>query len=212
MSLLSQAAEDGAQLADRAAVRESAVRQRILDGAYRQVLAVGVGRATLTDIAKAAGVSRMTVYRHYSGGEEILQDLMTREFNALIGTGVQAHGAAPEATRAGIVEAAVQSLEALSSHPLFMRILVADAELLLPYVTQRPGRFQQHAADLLAIGIAAAEDVRDDDPRRLAESMLLTMRGYALADKSAWSRARRRGVLADLARMLDALLAPESAA
>lgn len=188
---------------------EPSTAERILDAAERCVLAVGFTRTTLTDIAKTAGLSRMTVYRHWASSGEILQELMTREFNAVIGEGIDGLSGDTEITRELIVDAGVDALEALSEHPLFLRILASDPDLLLPYVTERPGRFQQHAAGLLAAAIGRSGDVRDDSPQRLAESTLLALRGYALTDKSGWSRVRRRRVLDDLRRMLDGLLAPE---
>src|SRR3569833_2238657 len=45
----------------------------ILDAAHAQVMAGGVRRATLTDIASRAGVSRMTVYRRYPDVRSVLQ-------------------------------------------------------------------------------------------------------------------------------------------
>jgi AcrR family transcriptional regulator len=189
-------------------------RERILDAAGRCVANVGIARTTLTDVARGAGVSRMTVYRHYAGVEAILQDLMTREFNAIVDDAVSARPAGGAVTRREIVAGVIASLEALTAHPLFGRILTTDAELLLPYLTERPGRFQSHAegvlAGALAAGIATGE-VRDDDPARLAATIVLALRGYALTAKDDWSDARRSAVLDDLSRMLDGLLAGEDA-
>ena len=47
-------------------------------------MAVGVRRTTLTDVARRAGVSRMTVYRRFPDVAALLQALMTREFGALV--------------------------------------------------------------------------------------------------------------------------------
>lgn len=188
-------------------------KERILDAAARRVSAVGVTRTTLTDVAKAAQLSRMTIYRNYPSIEAVLQDLMTREFNGVVTDSIAGAGEDAPVTRAVIVERTIESLDNLSAHPLFLRILEADPELLLPYITERPGRFQQHAQSVLAsaleAGIAAGE-IRRDDPERLASSMILAMRGFALTDKSSWSRKRRRAMLGDVARMFDAMLAPEA--
>ena len=58
---------------------------RLLDAARECVLAVGVRRTTVTDVARRAGVSRMTLYRRYPDLEAVLAALMTREFGRLIG-------------------------------------------------------------------------------------------------------------------------------
>jgi AcrR family transcriptional regulator len=188
--------------------------EKILDAAKKCVLNVGLSRTTLTDVAKTAGLSRMTVYRSYPSVEAILQDLMTREFNGVVGESIEFDFQEGEftITRAQLVESIVTALEGLTSHPLFARILSTDPELLLPYITERPGRFQQNAEDVLATGIGvgiAGGEIRDDDPRRLAASMMLATRGYALIDKSGWSRPHRARMLEDLRTMFDLLLAPE---
>lgn len=205
MSLLSQEATTSQGT-------EGDTRERILDAAGRCVESVGFSRTTLTDVAKTARLSRMTIYRNYASVEAILQDLMTREFNGLVAETIGR--ARPEPSRLAIVEGVLGALEALTVHPLFMRLLSTDPELLLPYITERPGRFQLHAEDellrVLKLGIATGE-VRREDPKRLAGSMMLAMRGYAFVDKSSWSKRRREQALDDLSLMFERLLAPETA-
>lgn len=181
----------------------------ILDAAHAQVMAVGVRRTTLTDIAARAGVSRMTVYRRYPDVRTVLQALMTREFAALIEQASRdAEAAGSERER--VVRIAVHGAELLAAHPLFLRLLDVDPELLLPYVTERVGRFQALVIDDLAERLSRAMDegaVRRADPRRLASAMELAMRGYVLSahsDAPEDERVHR----ADLAEMLDAFLRP----
>ncbi len=56
----------------------------LLDAARECVLARGVRRTTLTDIARTADVSRMTLYRRFPDVRSVLAALMTREFGALL--------------------------------------------------------------------------------------------------------------------------------
>ena len=53
--------------------------QAILDATRSSILDLGVRRTTLTEVARRADVSRMTVYRHYPDVDAILRDLMTRD-------------------------------------------------------------------------------------------------------------------------------------
>jgi len=181
----------------------------ILDAAHDQVMAVGVRRTTLTDIAARAGVSRMTVYRRYPDVRTVLQALMTREFGQLIAEAAREAAGAPDG-RTRIVETAVHGAELLAAHPLFVRLLDVDPELLLPYVTERVGAFQRLVLDDLETRLAEAMregSVRQADPRRLASAMELAMRGYVLAahaDAPEEERAHRE----DLRDMLDAFLRP----
>ncbi len=52
----------------------------VLDAVRDCVLAVGVRRTTLTDVARRAGVSRMTLYRRWPDVRTLVGDLMTREW------------------------------------------------------------------------------------------------------------------------------------
>src|SRR3954462_11232140 len=56
----------------------------ILDAARATVLDFGVGRATVSEVARRAGVSRMTVYRRHPDGAALLRALMAREFAAVL--------------------------------------------------------------------------------------------------------------------------------
>lgn len=186
------------------------IEVRILDAAYAQVMTVGFRRTTVTDVAERARLSRMTVYRRFPDVAGLLQALMWREFGAILER-ARTEAAGVEDTRERIVAGAVRGLELLTTHELFLRLLDVDPELLLPYMTQRPGRFQDAAATAIAgeLKEAMAEGaVREDDPERLARSMILAMRGYAFSARDATGRKQRRLVLEDLRRMLDGLLAP----
>src|SRR5690606_41482687 len=106
------------------------------------VLAVGVRRTTLTDVARRAGVSRMTLYRRWPDVRSLVGDLMTREWIAV------ATGAMPErrpgvTTRALIVDGLVAGVRAFRGHPLFRKIVDVDPEPLLPHVLDRRGARQE---------------------------------------------------------------------
>ncbi|MGH2970425.1 MAG: helix-turn-helix domain-containing protein, partial [Solirubrobacteraceae bacterium] len=56
----------------------------VLDAARACVLAVGFRRTTFSDVARRAGVSRMTLYRRFPDLETLLSSLMTREFGRVV--------------------------------------------------------------------------------------------------------------------------------
>src|SRR5689334_17058960 len=72
---------------------ETRAADPVLDAARACVLAVGVRRTTFSDVARRAGVSRMTLYRRYPDLEALLSALMTYEFGAIVAA---ARGAAGE--------------------------------------------------------------------------------------------------------------------
>src|SRR3954469_13195582 len=70
-----------------------------LDAARSAILAVGWSRTTLTDIARRAGVSRMTLYRRWPDTQTLLADLMTREWGRVVAAaGANSGGAPPPPT------------------------------------------------------------------------------------------------------------------
>jgi AcrR family transcriptional regulator len=151
---------------------------RVLDAARACILAVGVRRATVTDVARRAGVSRMTLYRRYPDLEAVLSALMTREFGRLIGQAAEG-----ETTRERVVHMVVGGSRALASDPLFVRLLDVDPELLLPYMTRRLGGVQRIAvaagAEALAVDDGSVR--RDASPEVLSAGIELIARGFVLA-------------------------------
>ena len=126
-------------------------RDAYLDAARDCILDVGWRRTTLTEVARRAGVSRMTIYRTWSDMPQLLGDLMTREWTALVASAGIAD--AGQITRRGavdrIVGSAMRTVRALRENELFVRIVELDPELLLPYLLSRRGRSQQAILDLL---------------------------------------------------------------
>jgi AcrR family transcriptional regulator len=154
---------------------------RLLDAARACVLAVGVRRTTVTDVARRAGVSRMTLYRRFPDLEGVLAALMTREFGRLVAQAAeQAEGAT---ARERVVAMVVHGSRSLAQDPLFVRLLDVDPELLLPYVTRRLGGMQRIAVAAGAEALAAGDgSVRTDvSPEVLSAAIELIARGFVLA-------------------------------
>lgn len=155
----------------------------MLDAARDCVLAVGVRRTTLTDVARRAGVSRMTLYRRWPDVRTLVGDLMTREWIAL------AVGAMPPAdqdvpTRTRLADGLVAGVAAFRSHPLFDKIVDVDPELLLPYVLDRRGASQDALLGLITGALAeghADGSVRRLHPELQARSLLLVVQSFALS-------------------------------
>jgi AcrR family transcriptional regulator len=183
---------------------------QILDAARATVLDFGVRRTTVSEVARRAGLSRMTVYRRYPDGAELMRALMTREFGGLL---VRARGETSSAGATGrerLVEAALLTVELLMTHPLMLRLLELDPELLLPYLTERIGRFQELAREAVA-GLVrdgqADGSIRDGDPGTLAAACELAVRGLVISARSLSARQRERA-LGEMRVMLDAYLRP----
>ncbi|MEV6553466.1 TetR/AcrR family transcriptional regulator [Streptomyces sp. NPDC051597] len=157
--------------------------EAVLDAARDCVLAVGVRRTTLTDVARRAGVSRMTLYRRWPDVRTLVGDVMTREWvSVTLGDTPRTDTTRP--VREQLVEGLVTGLRAFREHPLLRKILDVDPELLLPYLFDRRGASQDA---LLAFVQEALEQghadgsVRADHPLRQARSLFLVMQSFALS-------------------------------
>ncbi|MFF4504524.1 TetR/AcrR family transcriptional regulator [Streptomyces sp. NPDC001401] len=155
----------------------------VLDAVRDCVLAVGVRRTTLTDVARRAGVSRMTLYRRWPDVRTLVGDLMTREWVDVATRAIPERR--PEAdARSLLVEGLVAGVESFRAHPLFRKIVDVDPELLLPYVLDRRGASQIALLELLADGLKeghADGSVRVGHPERQARSLLLIVQSFTLS-------------------------------
>ncbi|MBA2767134.1 MAG: TetR/AcrR family transcriptional regulator [Actinomycetota bacterium] len=176
----------------------------LLDATHATVLDFGVRRTTLSEVAKRAGVSRMTVYRRHPDGAGLIRALMHREFGAVL-TRALADVCDRGTVGERLVAACVRTVELLVTHPLLLRLLEVDPELLLPYVTGAPGRFQEEARATLREAIASGQadgSVRAGDPTLLAATAETAGRGLVLAARSLDDSQREAGL-----RELELLLA-----
>lgn len=184
--------------------------EQLLDAAHACVLAVGVRRTTVTDVARRAGVSRMTLYRRFPDVTSLIQALMTREFSAIIGEIDKETGGFPTA-RERLVEGAVRGCDRLTRNPLFLRIVDVDPELLLPYVTTRLGSFQKAVVASLESQLregAADGSIAAGAPEIVARTIELALRGFVLQTLAEGAEAAREPELHELRRLLDRYLAP----
>jgi AcrR family transcriptional regulator len=191
------------------AVADREIPEPILAATKATVLAVGVRRTTLTDVARRAGVSRMTLYRLVPDVTTLVLAVMTREFAALLDA-AEAASSRRRSARARIVATTVEVARRLPDEPLFRRVLDVDPELLLPYLTDRIGATQRlavaHLRRMLAEGVADGS-VRRTDLDVLATTLVLTVAPYVVSARLL-DEVGRGAALDELSRMVDAWLAP----
>ena len=180
-----------------------------LDAARDCILDVGWRRTTLTEVARRAGVSRMTIYRSWSDMPQLLGDLMTREWGGLVGAAAErAEGGSP---RDRIVDGVVRAVVALREHPVFRRIVDVDPETLLPYLVDRRGTSQDlilaRLTEDLRLGQAEGS-VRAADPALLARGVLLTTHGFVISAGTMTDAVAGVALDGELRLLLDRYLAP----
>ncbi|MGZ5409979.1 MAG: TetR/AcrR family transcriptional regulator [Aeromicrobium sp.] len=181
-----------------------------LDAALDCILDVGVKRTTITDIARRAGVARMTIYRKWPDMLALLGDLMVREWLA------EAEEIRP-GTTAGAVDAGalaqivVEVSRSMRQNALFQKIVDVDPEFLIPYIFHRRGRTQDALLDMVRDNLVAGQaagTVRAGDPAVMARSILLTALGSTVSMRTMTDDVKPGDIDAELLLQLERYLAP----
>ena len=147
------------------------IGDRILDAAASCVLAYGVDRVTLAEIARRAGVSRPTVYRRWPDTRAVLASLLTARI-----VGVLRDIPSRSGGRDALVERIVAVAERLRHDEVVMSVFHSAPELAMVYIAERLGTSQQILIGAVAAELQAAQgdgSVRAGDPRQLAAMCLL---------------------------------------
>ena len=188
--------------------------EAILDAASSTVADLGFRRTTVADVARRAGVSRMTIYREYGDASAVFHALLTREMTAVMTAAAETAAAAPTG-RGRLVEGTVGTVAGCIHHPLLRRILDIDSEFLLPFIVERFGASQRLALatlhELLTEGLADSS-IRPLDPATLdatAHTLLLTVQSFVFSARITQAKADQDAVLAELRHLLDSYLRPE---
>jgi AcrR family transcriptional regulator len=171
----------------------------LLDAARESILAVGWRRTTLTDVARRAGVSRMTLYRRWPDMQSLLADLMTREWTAAM-AGVTAGNDPGTSLLAQVRRGVVLTARAIRDDELFAKIVDVDPELLLPYLLVRRGRSQELVLTLLEPMIAQGQrrkEIRKGDPMMLARTLLMAAQGFTLSVQTMTDPRPEQGLTED---------------
>ena len=147
------------------------IGDRILDAAASCVLAYGVDRATLAEIARRARVSRPTIYRRWPDTRAVLASLLTARIVGVL-RDIPSRGGGRDA----LVERIVAVAERLRHDEVVMSVFHSAPELAMVYIAERLGTSQQILIDAVAAELQAAQgdgSVRAGDPRQLAAMCLL---------------------------------------
>ncbi len=185
---------------------DDSVGDRILDAAADCVLAYGVDRVTLAEIARRAGISRPTVYRRFPDTPSILAALLTaRVVRVLDGAGDAETG------RRALVARIVGVARRLRDDQIVMSVLHDAPELAMVYIAERLGTSQQILIDAVAGQLKLAQEdgsVRAGDPRRLAAMCLLITQSTVQSAQMVGPILDADALAEELAHALNGYLAP----
>jgi len=186
--------------------RSPTIGDRILEAAAYCIIAYGVDRVTLAEIARRARISRPTVYRRWPDTRSILAALLTTRI-------VGALDAVPSCGigREALVERVVAVADQLRNDDVVMSVLRKAPELTMVYITERLGTSQQILIDTLAADIKLAQEegsVRPGEPRQLAAMCLLIARSTIQSGQIVAPILDIRALDIELAHCVDGYLKP----
>lgn len=201
---VSQQTELGEPSADDIAI--SSVENQVLDAARSCILEYGVRRTTLAEIARRAKVSRPTVYRRWSDTRAVVSSLLTREIGAVIPTFDPAASA-----RRQITSSVSAAADGIRVHPLFVKILRSDPEILATYILHRLGKSQSLIIDGLVPIIEGGQrdsSIRDGVPNHMATVLLLMVQSAVQSAEMVSGRIPGDDLVAEFAYAVDSYLRP----
>jgi AcrR family transcriptional regulator len=113
----------------------SSTRVRIVDGALSCLARQGIAKTTVDDIARAAGLSRATVYRTFTQGKEgILAAVVETEVARLFSSLAVVMGEATDLEDV-LVAGMVETARRLRSHEALSYLLEHEPGAVLPFLT-----------------------------------------------------------------------------
>jgi AcrR family transcriptional regulator len=130
-------------------------RRRLLEAAFRCFTREGVTRTSLADVAREAGVSRPTVYKHFADRDAIVRALLLSAAPAFTGR-LAAHVVVAESLEEGLVEALAFCFRELPDDPLFGVLFRDEAALRTSRLVLSSSEILDATAALLAPVVEAA--------------------------------------------------------
>lgn len=130
---------------------------RYLDAALDCIVRFGISHTSVPDIARAAGVSRATIYRQIGTMETTVRLLLAREVDRLL-----ALLAEPIDVRSGpeaVVEAIARITEYTAAHGAWQKVLRDEPEVLGPHLVASLGEVITRVGDVVVPWLEAAADL-----------------------------------------------------
>jgi AcrR family transcriptional regulator len=150
-----------------------------LDAAFQQITEWGLARTTVEDVARAAHLTRQTIYRYFPSKEHLVTALLMREEDRLL-EGVRGAFRLQPTLEAALFEGMLFCVRFADEHPMLEQLLATDEALSLPYLTTRAGSVVNRARDVLASLIRQKEWVRPAVVEPVADLLVRAFISYTL--------------------------------
>jgi len=181
--------------------------ERILNACRVQLVEFGLRRTSIDDVARRAGVGRMTLYRRFAGRDALVTATLLREARAGVAEVLAAVEAVDDPAEQ-CLEGFLAGVRVLRSNPLGQRLLETDPDIVLPFATAHAGPVLAVARAVLTLFVRQAQargSAAAGDPEHVAEllarlalSLVLTPSTSLPVDDEAALRATARRTLLPL--------------
>ncbi len=188
----------------------SEIAERILRAAGRCIVRWSVSKATVSDIAEEAGVSRATLYRAFPGGrDELIAALVHDELHRFFGSLAEAIEDS-EDLDALLARGLMAARRMVGGHALYQRVMSTEPQLILPMLSIESKEIRALIGEYLrpwvvARGVPAGPDLDElcDYLSRMVLSFIETPGGWDMEDRDAVDhlvRSRFLGAVDDAVR------------
>ncbi len=157
------------------------VRTRLLDAAVEAASIHGLSRLSVGDVAARAGLSRQTLYKHFSSKDELINEAVLREAAAMV-TEVVAAGETIEDPKESLQASILVTLRVAREHPLLDRLIRTEPEALLPLIMSDGGLVASAVRAVVEQVITRRlPDLSDVETRRAADLLSRVLISYAIS-------------------------------
>jgi AcrR family transcriptional regulator len=166
---------------------DDAVSERILDAALALAAASGIRHLTMDDVARRAGVGRMTVYRRFGDKTRLVEALAVREGRRCLAE-LDAAARPDQPIAEQVAEGFVTSVRLAREHPLLNRLARIEPESVLRALTADGSAIFGLARAFLADRLRAAQKAgtldRQVEVEEAAEILVRLSFSFALIEDS----------------------------
>lgn len=154
-------------------------RDRILGAAVEAAATHGIGRLTVGDVAKLAGVSRPTLYKYFRSKDVLVAAAVEREAERIVqAVVIQDLSLDP---REALEQGMRSVLKVTREHPLLDRVIRTEPEALLPLLLEDGGPISMRVRSTIESILTERFDPIDDVlRRRFADIVTRLMISYAV--------------------------------
>ncbi|MCF3938286.1 MULTISPECIES: TetR/AcrR family transcriptional regulator [Gordonia] len=150
-------------------------RARLLDAAFDQFCRMGIQRSSMDEVARRAGLSRVTIYRKFDTKDALVEQVILREFRRYFLRFLADIGEADTAEER-VVFGFVSSLRSILGNPLIGGLIETEPTLLAGSIGADDGRMlaavRQFLAQQLRKEQSAGNIAADLDTELTAEMMV----------------------------------------